>query len=314
MDRKIHIAITHNDNYTKHAVVCMTSICENMKEEEIVFHILDGGLRDDSKQNILTISDTYKNTQIQFDKVDNTIFENYKKSDYYPVQMLWTTILPEIPEIKDLDRIIYLDCDLIVTNSLRPLWDMDFEDNYILAVEDANGKKYSKRYLKNGAKFFNTGLMVINCKKWQENNITSKAIKMALENTGTALGYDQTVLNILFTGKVKYLDLKYNLQYCPLNVWASYDDFDEYRKAIKEPSVIHYVGDYKPWVQGLGCYNPKQDDYLKYHKLTIYKIEDYKKWLIIDKLKFYKGLFAFIKRYPFFFLKKKFWQSKFFKI
>lgn len=307
---KIHIVITHNDAYTQHCVVCMCSILENKKEDEhIIFHIIDGGLSDFSKGKITEVASKYNSSEVSFDKVDNSIFTGYKKADYYPVQILWTMILPEIKGLSKLEKLIYLDCDLVVHSSLSELWNLSLDNNYIAAVEDANGKKYSKRFLDGKEKFFNTGLMVINCKKWREDNIAKRAVKTALENTGTPLGYDQTVLNQLFAGHVKYLDLKWNLQYSPLNVWPYYDDLNEYGTAIKNPSIIHYVGDYKPWTKGLGCFNPKQKDYFKYHALTSYAFEKYSNWFIQDILLSYKGLRAFIKRYPFFFLKKQFWKS-----
>lgn len=307
-ENKIHVAITHNDFYTEHCTTTMVSICENSPNEALVFHIIDGGLSDFSCRKILEVQEKY-GCEVKFDKVDNKIFEGYKKADYYPVQILWTMILPEIEGLLGLDKLIYLDCDLVVHSSLKELWKLDLKDNFIAAVEDANGKKYSGRFLDGKSKFFNTGLMVINCKKWREEKIPTRAVKMALENTGTALGYDQTVLNMLFLGKVEYLNLKWNLQFCPLNVWPYYEDLEEYKFAIKNPSIIHFVGDYKPWVRGLGCFNPKQADYFKYHKLTSYKKSNYKKWLFLDKISCAKGLWAFIKRYPFFFLKKQFYKQ-----
>src|SRR5574344_1667810 len=308
MNDKIHVAITHNDFYTEHCVVCMTSIMENLLQDEVVFHIIDGGLSEFSKNKILEVTQNYKNCEVQFNKVNNDLFKGFKQSDYYTVQILWTLVLPEIEGLNNLDKLIYLDCDLISHASLKELWDLDLEDNFIASVEDANGKKYSKRFLDGNEKFFNTGLMVLNCKKWRSENISQKAVKIAIENTGTALGYDQTVLNKLFVGKVKYLNLKWDLQYSPLNVWPSYENLDEYYQAVKNPCIIHYVGDYKPWVKGLGCFNPKQKDYFKYHKLTSYKKQNYFKWFFEDKITCYKGLWAFIKRYPLFFFKSNFWK------
>lgn len=300
----IHVAMTFDDNYAEHSVVLMTSILFNKKEDEkIHFHIVDGGLTEGKKNQLAEIKDC----TVEFHNVDPKLFEKYVKKDYYPVSMLYTMILPDLIPV---DRLLYLDSDMVVNSSLGELWRTDFDGNYVLAAEDANGKKYAKRFkLKSGSKFFNTGTMLINCKKWREDNIPKRAVEISMENTGTNLGYDQTILNQLFEGKVKFIDLKWNLQYCPLNVWATYDDRAEYKGAIANPSIIHYVGDYKPWKKGLGCFNPKQADYLKYHKLTSYAFSDYKKWQLADKLVSYKGLIAFVKRYPLFFLRKQFWKN-----
>lgn len=299
----IHIALTFDDNYLEYSIVLMTSILANKSDEKIHFHILDGGLCCESKRKIFEV----QNCEITFHIVNNKIFENYQKSDYYPSAMLWTMILPDLIKV---DKLLYLDVDMVVNSSLIDLWNTELEDNYIAAVEDANGVKYAKRFFGNkDIKFFNTGVMLLNCKKWRENNITEKAVEMSMKNTGTKWGYDQTVLNILFMNAVKYLNLKWNLQYCPLNVWATYKDIEEYKNAIDNPSIIHYVGDYKPWKKGFGYLNPKQDDYFKYHKLTSYAYRDYKKWKQEDKKIAYKGLIQFVKRYPLFFCRVQFWKN-----
>ena len=301
---EIHIALTFNDNYTEYGIVTMTSVVANKNQDEnIIFHILDGNLNETSKSNIKKVP----NCQVVFENVDMNLFSGYKKTDYYPVEMLFTTILPLVI---NQEKIIYLDCDLVVNSSLKELWDIDFEDNYICAVEDANGKKYVKNFNMNkNSKFFNTGVMLINSKKWIEDDIPKRAINMAIEKTGTKFGYDQTVLNILFEGKVKFVDLKWNLQYCPINLYPTYESKKEYKNAIKSANIVHYIGDYKPWKLGFSNFSPKQKDYFKYHKMTEYKWENYKKWLIMDKLLSYRGIFAYIKRYPLFLFRKNFWFS-----
>lgn len=303
---KIHIAITHNDNYTEYCVTTMTSIIANKGDEEIVFHIIDGGLSEFSKSKIIEVP----NCEVIFDKIDMDMFKEYKKADYYPVQILFTMILPSVVNV---DKLLYLDCDLVVNSSLKELWNMDIEDNYIIGVEDANGVKYAKKFgLKKESRFFNTGMMLINCKKWRDDFIPARAVQIAIDNTGTPYGYDQTVLNQLFEGKVKYVDLKWNLQYCPINVYPTYQSKKEYKNAIKAANIVHFVGDYKPWKMGYSCFSPKQKDFFKYHKMTSYKFKNYTLWALKDRLLSYRGVLAYIKRYPLFLFRKNFWGSIFY--
>lgn len=303
----IHVALTFDDNYTEQSIVLMTSILHNKGDEKIHFHILDGGLSDNNKNKVFGI----KNCKITFHLVNTKLFENYKQKDYYPVTILWSLILPEVVRV---DKLIYFDCDIVVNSSLKELWNTDLEDSYIAAVEDANGKKYSRKFrLKPWTKFFNSGVMVINCKKWRENKISKQALEFAMQHTGTKLGLDQNVLNKLFEGEVKFLDLKWNLQYCPINIWATFSDSEEYKNAINNPAIIHFVGDFKPWKIGLGCFNPKQYEYFRYHKMTLYAFNNYRMWKNFDKLLFIRGIWAYIKRYPLFFMRKQFWNSLFTK-
>lgn len=299
----IHVALTFDDNYTQHSVVLMTSILANKGDENIIFHIIDGGISETSRQEIAKL----QNCIVNFHSVDKGIFKSYKKIDYYPINMLYTMILPDLINT---EKLIYLDSDMVVNSSLTELWNIPLDDNYIAAVEDCNGAKYAQRYKLNAqSKFFNTGTMLINCDKWRKDDIPRRAVEISMQNAGEKEGLDQTVLNKLFDGKVKFIDLKWNLQYCPINIWASYSDKKEYREAIESPNIVHFVGDYKPWIQGLGCFNPKQDDYFKYHKMTSYALSDYGRWLSKDRHLFFKGLFTLIKRYPLFFARKAFWQN-----
>lgn len=300
----IHVAIAVDNNYIEHCIVLMTSILENKQDEEIHFHIIQEGLNFNAKRLLLS----FKNCYIHFHNVDNQYFSNYKKTSYYSVGTMWKLLCPELIKTQ---KVLYLDCDIVVNDSLKKLWDLDLKENYIAAIEDANGKKYAKRYkLKNNSKFFNAGVILINCEQWRKNNITQRAINAVMQCSYSRLVNDQTVMNQLFEGKVKFLDLKWNLQYCPINIWPTYDNIKEYKKAIENPSIIHYTGDFKPWKKGLGCFHPKQKDYLEYHKLSPFALVNYKQWEMEDKCSFCKGIIAFIKRYPLFFCRKQFWVNK----
>ncbi len=302
---KNHIALTFDDNYIEPAIVMMTSVLANKKDEDTIdFHILDGGLSENSKKYL----NNMKNCIIEYHKVDTELFKGYKKSQYYSVSVLWRLLLPNM--LPNLDKLLFLDVDLIVNSSLFELWNIDLDDNYIVAVEDPNGKKYAKRqnFNKND-KYFNAGVMLINCKKWRENSIPEKSIKIAIDNIGKPLCCDQTILNILFEGKVKFVDLKWNLQYSPINIWATYEDKIQYKQAIENPAIIHFTGDFKPWKIGYGCFNPYREKYFEYHKKTAFALSSYKDLDALDKSQWYRGLFAFIKRYPLFFLRRRFWLN-----
>ncbi len=302
---EIHIALAHNDNYTEQAVVAVTSVCETTRDENLVFHILDGTLSENSKRSLSQIAQSYKNTRIEFNKIDDTILKKYKISNY-PEYTFWSVLVPQVAGIKNLERVIYLEADTVAKESLKPLWDMDFEDNYVLAVEDAYTKKLSRKYLDKKNKFFNTGLMVINCKKWNDENISERAVYMALKNSRKHARYDKIALNKLFIQKVKFLDLRWNLQYCPINIWAEYEDLEEYKKAIENPAIIHYTGAYKPWKKGFGCYQPKQEDYLRAHKLTEFRLDSYAAWQREDKALKHLGFLKLATRHPLFFMDKKY--------
>lgn len=297
----IHVALIFDDNYVEHSIVLMTSVLYNKADDEkIHFHILDSGLSNKSKTQIFEL----KNCEITFHLIKNKVFDDHKKKKNNPVSTLWTTILPEI--IK-LDRLIYLNTESVVNSSLKELWQTELGDNFIAAVEDSRGKKYSKRLRLNPwSKFFSPGVMVLNCVKCREENISKKAQGVFIRSNKSEP--EDIILNRLFEGKVKFVDLKWNLQYCPIWVFDVCYNPDDYIQAIKSPAIVNYVGDFKPWKKGLGCLNPKQQDYLKYRQMTSYAFKNHKRWELLDKLTSFRGILIFAKQHPFFWANKNFWN------
>lgn len=297
----IHIALTFDDNCIEQSIVLMTSVLANKGDENIHFHIFDGGIKEKYKKKIFDI----KNCEVTFHFVNNKIFDNCKYNKKNPLYKFYKVVLPAI---LNLDKILYLNCDAVVNTSLIKLWQTEFDDKYIAAVEDAQGKNYLKRCgLKQRSRFFNTDIILLNCPKWIDDNIPARAVEMLKKNPSAR--NEQAVLNILFHGQIKILDLKWNLQYCPIAIWPTYNIMDKYLEAIEKPSIINFSNDFKPWKKGLGYFNPRQEDYFKYHKLTSFKFENYKKWSMFDKLMSIRGLLLFIKSSPLFFTNKQFWKN-----
>lgn len=295
----IHIALTFDDNRIEQSIVLMTSILANKGEENIHFHIIDGGISEKSKKILFDI----KNCEVTFHFANNKLFEKCKKSKKYPLYHFYKIVLPVI---LNLDKLIFLSSETVVKTSLIDLWQTDLENNYIAAVEHAEGKSLLRRCgLKQRSRFFNMDVMLINCTKWMQDNIPARA----LDSLKKKFNNEQSVLNVLFHGNIKILDLRWNLQYCPIMIWPTYNIMDKYMQAIEKPSIINFSNDLKPWKRGLGYFNPKQEDYLKYQKLTCFAVSDYDKFRITDKFLSIRGLLLFIIRKPLFFMKKRFWKN-----
>ncbi len=134
-------------------------------------------------------------------------------------------------------KVIYLDVDMIVNVDILKLWQIDISDYVVGAVVDNNVKTFDNEWggIKNykdfnlpaKAKYFNSGLLLINIEKWKENDITKEAVKCIRENIKYADYPDQYALNILLYNKWLEID--------PLwNIFASND--------VENPYIIHFTG------------------------------------------------------------------------
>lgn len=138
------------------------------------------------------------------------------------------------------DRALYLDSDIIVRGNLDEIFNLDFEDNYIAAVQDIwlDGSP---------AAHFNSGVIMANLEKWRQEEVpmSEQLLRLTSEHHREAYG-DQGILNMRFEGKWKHLDSRYN---CMVGVDSEaiiHGNIDWYEHAEKDPMIVHYTGK-KPW-------------------------------------------------------------------
>lgn len=126
-----------------------------------------------------------------------------------------------IPE----DKVIHLDADTIITDSLQELWETDLTGKYIAACEEWLGtwKPYGNMY-------FNIGVMVMNLKKIREDDMEPRMIEHI--NTQPMWLPDQDTMNLFFGSKIKPLPIRWNETFAT--------------GKTKNPGIVHYAG-YPDW-------------------------------------------------------------------
>ena len=141
-----------------------------------------------------------------------------------------------IPEMVEEERILYLDCDMIFTQDLSPLFDIDLKGYGLGAVVD-------KPTTTDG---FNAGLLVIDKTWWQEHQVTDALFDLTRKHHQQVYG-DQGILNLYFKDAWFPLSWTYNLQVGSDKDQYLYGDLDWYDAFQGIPAVIHYTSHNKPW-------------------------------------------------------------------
>lgn len=141
-----------------------------------------------------------------------------------------------IPEFVEEERILYLDCDMIFTQDLSPLFEVDLKGYGLGAVVD-------KPTTTDG---FNAGLLVIDKTWWQEHQVTEALFDLTREHHQHVYG-DQGILNLYFKNAWYPLPWTYNLQVGSDKDQYLYGDLDWYDAFQGIPAVIHYTSHNKPW-------------------------------------------------------------------
>lgn len=274
---KINICFSSDNNYAKYMGTAICSILKNAGENDSYnFYILDGGISNETKEQISELK-TIKDFSIEYLPVNPDDFKNCPMTGYVKYITLPTYYRFKIASLlPSVDKILYLDGDIIVNSDIKELFDADIENYYIGAIPEVFNHHHKERLEIFGDNYyFNAGVLLINSKKWREDNIEEKLFTYALNPEREIVFQDQDILNEVLKYNIKYLPLKWNLQHDALFTEESYlYHKTERNEAIKAPKLIHYTHKLKPW--NPKCTNKYRTLYYEYLKQTPWK-NDYNK-------------------------------------
>ena len=304
----LNIVYASDNNYSPFLLISLNSLLENNKKDfnKINIYILDDGINEKNKIKILKLSQKYscEITFIETKKLDEMNFNiqgierNFNEASLTAYSRLFmSTLLP-----KNIDKVLYMDCDSLIVDSYKNLWNLDISNYYCAGVLDGINTAVKKKlgFDKNDS-YINSGFLIVNLKKWREENVEEKFIKYMSENQHKYYQHDQGVLNNVFKNNILIIDPKYNLQIyfqtLPYDLARKFTcmETEYYTKEIvdnarENPVFLHFCGpNYdRPWYNK---YHPYAEMFKKYtEKVNYNELIDYLDKLPLKVKLFYKGM------------------------
>lgn len=240
--------------YLKYCITMLLSLLDNNKGENMCIHLLANGLGEDDADKVRRVV-LGGDARLEVYQVDASLLESLPRGQYDYItpttyaRLFLAEILPA-----HVGRVIYLDCDLLVMDSLLPLWEYPLQEGVeVAAVEDscsANPFYYERLRLSAGHRYFNAGVLLIDLNAWRERGFVGLAMEL-LGKGELRLDYaDQDVLNVLCEGRTQYLPIRYNLQEAMLRRYVpeiSERARQEIVASLDCPAIIHFTYILKPW-------------------------------------------------------------------
>lgn len=257
---KISIAYAPDDNYVNQTVVSMKSALEH--NEQVEFIIMYSKLSAESMQKLGAVGGS-----LRLIKMDESQFADLTLSKWVTVQAWFRIKLPDL--CKDLDKVLYLDCDTLIRGNLDELFSLDLTDKYLAGVKDVWGvSKYVKRLGMKSGVYVNSGMLLFNCDYCRKEHFFDKVVEFAKNNAKIIEFCDQDSINKVVDEHKLVISPKYNL----MDTWwrGGYYEFEgeeetEYLKAKENPVIAHLTG-LKPAFKG--CGNKFKDEWWEIAKKT----------------------------------------------
>lgn len=170
--------------------------------------------------------------------------------DRIPTVMWYRVFLPRL--LPTTSRVLYLDCDTLVVDDLSALWEIDLEDSYLGAVDNAFEPGVERHAadlgLASAAEYFNSGVLLLNLDLMRADGATEAILDCA--RTRSLVWPDQDALNLVLGQKRVRLEPRWNCMNVLFygNIPSSYDQ-DAARAAAACPAILHFEGPQmaKPW-------------------------------------------------------------------
>jgi len=277
----LNVLYSTDTNYAPHAAASVYSLLDNNRDfEKVNVYIIDDNISEDTKEKFYKMFSEFDNAELYFYPFEKLKPKLQIKETWYAM-VGYARLM--ISEITDAEKILYIDCDTIVNGSVRELWDTDISDYCVAGIQDnpalfaleAVGMNKNDRYI-------NGGVMLVNIKKWHEEKIEDKIIKMIKGNGGFVLHHDQGIVNGVCKNLIKILHPKFNTmsqfflmkasqikRLYDIKTYYSQEELDE---AINNPVIIHYINKFynRPWFKS--CTHPLKDLYVTYLEKTPFEV------------------------------------------
>lgn len=246
----MNIVINIDKNYVGIASVMLYSLASN-SSEHVTVYVLNDELDNEDFAELNKALNEFKTFDLVDTKVDSSCFpadtstltNRWSKTVFY--RLLISELLP-----KSVERVLYLDTDIIVDRDIQEMYHIDLGENYIAACIDTEVSDLfdiNRLNLNDAQVYFNSGVILFDLKKIRDDNIMN--FEIILDNLRTFgerfIFPDQDLLNVMYSGKVLIIEYrKYNFM-CA----RSRETSRLLRMHGKKAAIFHYGGErwHRPW-------------------------------------------------------------------
>lgn len=204
---RIHLAFQADQNYVDGLVATLCGVRRHLPPgREVEAHVIDCGIDPITRQRLGEfMAARVPAITLSFLTLDASVLARFPFPEglQHANRSIYARLfLPEL--LPQLDRILYLDCDLLVDADVSVLAELPLDGAVVAAALDEEARNPA------GAPTFNSGVMVMDLRAMRASGLTRQAVDAAgIRNPRHG---DQTLLNELLAGRWKPLDRRWNRQ------------------------------------------------------------------------------------------------------
>ena len=263
-ENAVPIVITPHKGFIPSMAVLFQSIIDNSCEDDFYdIIIIHSVISEDIQERYKELFAGRQNFSLRFFHILKYIvrysfFQKLVKKGSAYIATYYRLLIPEL--LYKYDKVIYLDADTIVKTNIALMMEFDISNVMVGAVRDIAGNRFYysnkdlKTYrdevikLKNPDNYFNAGVMIMNPNAFTQKYTKEEWWEFVASRKWRSL--DQDILNAACVGNVLIISCTWNyveMREKRMEGHISEEDMEDMLRAMVNPCIIHYVGQYKPW-------------------------------------------------------------------
>ncbi len=249
--REIAIATTFDDAWVPHFATCAASIAASRGRERVRFILLQGPTLSESSVSAMSSYVHELGMELEARTIAQHAIDSLPPTLLFSPLVWYRLLLPEL--LPDLDRVLALDADTLVLQSLSPLYERDLGNNLLAAVGVTTSEQHARVLgLDPAQPVFNAGVMLMNLDAMRAAELGPRAIALGHERFHELVYAEQDALTILAEGRWDLIHPRWNamsrLWLTPQHIDPAYSRLDQV-SARASPAVVHFEGfqTVKPW-------------------------------------------------------------------
>jgi lipopolysaccharide biosynthesis glycosyltransferase len=268
LKEQTHVAFCCNSRYIRHMAVAAVSLLINNPCRAFAIHLV---LSDHDSTELLRLERSlaqFPNARLHVYPFDANRCRQFFISRHITPEAYIRLFMAEMLS-NAIVRLIYFDSDLVVVGNIDELCDLPLGTKILAGVPSCNDADRRRSLMLQGPEpYINSGVLVIDLKRWREANLTAIAQGILVQYGDRLYFHDQDVINIMLRGDVLPLDLQWNFTAWRLRRYiairpANLRLHDEVRARAR---IVHFVDHEKPWK--FGAVIPGRDLYWHYRAQT----------------------------------------------
>ena len=279
----MNVLFSSDNNYARHLGVAIYSLLSHNTSIPLIrIYVIDNNISLDNITKLNQLISSFGNAEM-------ILIPFRKWADSLHLNMMWPISLSSYARLfvadmlpLDVNRVLYMDCDMLVREKISELWSTDLGENLIGAVQDQVSETAKTRIgLDPSEQYFNAGLLLIDLKKWRNARIGDKCVRFIEAHDGQVMHHDQGVLNGVLKNQWVRLPLKFNVmtihymmsQKRILSFFrekSSFYDKEEIDEAKLQPVILHYTPSFTSHPWECNCKHPMRNLYLEVQKQTLW--------------------------------------------